>query len=67
VDINAIITDTNEANPAAMCAAMTWAVNPPDTIVSGTDCTRVIRFGTTGSRQVGVGTQDRINVDTVPR
>lgn len=57
--INAVITDRNEANPAAMCTAMTWAVNAPDTIVSGDDCTRVIRFGATGARQVGVGTQDR--------
>lgn len=57
--INAVVTDRNEANPAAMCTAMTWSVNAPDTIVSGNDCTRVIRFGATGQRDVRVATQDR--------
>jgi C1A family cysteine protease len=56
--INAVVTDKNEVNPTAMCRAMTWSVNPPDTIVSGSDCTRVVRFGATGQREVRVGTRD---------
>lgn len=57
--VNAVVTDINETNPAAMCAAMTWAVTAPDAIASGSGCTRVIRFGATGAREVRVATQDR--------
>jgi C1A family cysteine protease len=57
--INAIVTDRNEVNPGAICAAMTWSVNAPDTIVSGTGCDRVIRFGATGGREVRASSQDR--------
>ncbi len=57
--INAIVTDRNEANPAALCNAMTWAVDAPDTLVSGTGCARVVRFGATGAREVRVATQDQ--------
>ncbi len=57
--INAIVADRNEANPVALCAAMTWAVDAPDTLVSGTGCERVVRFGATGAREVRVATQDQ--------
>lgn len=56
--IDAIVTDINEVNPAGICAAMSWTVSAPDTIVSGTGCTRVIRFGATGTRTVRVDTHD---------
>jgi hypothetical protein len=56
--INAIVTDRNEADPAPLCTAMTWAVDAPDTLVSGTGCERVVRFGATGAREVRVATQD---------
>jgi C1A family cysteine protease len=57
--IDAVVTDRNEVNPIAICAAMTWTVTAPDTIVSGSDCTRVIRFGVTGDRQVRVSAHDQ--------
>ena len=56
--VNAVVTDINETNPAAMCAAMTWSVDAPDTIVSGSGCTRVINFGAMGNREVRATTQD---------
>jgi hypothetical protein len=56
--VNALVTDLNEADPTAMCTAMTWQVAAPDTIVSGSGCSRVIRFGAAGIRQVSVGTRD---------
>jgi hypothetical protein len=56
--INASIFDINETGPAAMCAAMTWSVSAPDTIVSGSGCMRVINFGATGVRTVSATTQD---------
>jgi hypothetical protein len=56
--IDAVVTDINEVNPAGICAAMSWTVSAPDTIVSGTGCTRVIRFGATGTRTVRVDTHD---------
>jgi C1A family cysteine protease len=56
--VNAVVTDINEASPAAMCAAMTWSVSAPDTIVSGSGCMRVINFGATGDRTVTATTQD---------
>lgn len=56
--IDAIATDRNESDPAAMCATMSWATDAPDTQVSGSGCSRVIRFGATGSREVRVSTQD---------
>jgi hypothetical protein len=37
---------------------MTWSVDAPDNIVSGTGCTRVIRFGSTGAREVRVASVD---------
>ncbi len=57
--INAVVTDRNEINPAGICAAMTWSVNAPDTIVSGSGCMRVVRFGATGQREVRASSQDR--------
>lgn len=57
--IDAVPTDRNETDPAAMCAAMTWAVTAPDTVVSGSGCNRTVRFGISGSREVRVTTQDR--------
>jgi hypothetical protein len=57
--INAVVTDRNEVNPIAICAAMTWTITAPDVIVSGSDCTRVVRFGATGAREVRVDSQDR--------
>lgn len=57
--VNAVVTDRNEVNPVAICAAMTWTVTAPDTIVSGTGCTRSIRFGVTGAREVRVDSHDR--------
>jgi C1A family cysteine protease len=56
--VNASIFDINEASSAAMCAAMTWSVSAPDTIVSGSGCMRVINFGATGVRTVSASTQD---------
>jgi len=56
--VNVLATDLNEADPATMCAAMTWQVTAPDAIVSGSGCSRVIRFGATGIRPVSVGTRD---------
>ena len=56
--VNAIVTDRNDANPVSICNAMTWSVTAPDTIVSGSGCERVIRFGTTGSREVRAASQD---------
>jgi hypothetical protein len=56
--VNAIVTDINEASAEAMCAAMSWAVSEPDAIVSGSGCTRVVRFGATGVREVRVATRD---------
>lgn len=57
--VNVVATDVNETDPSAMCNAMTWSVSAPDTLVSGSGCTRVIRFGAAGTRQVSVATQDR--------
>ena len=57
--VDAIATDRNEANPAAMCSAMSWTVGAPDAVVSGSGCSRVIRFGASGNREVRVTTQDR--------
>lgn len=57
--IDAIATDRNESDPAALCAAMNWAVTAPDTVVAGSGCSRTIRFGASGSREVRVTTQDR--------
>ncbi len=56
--INAKVTDINETNPAAMCTAMTWSITPPDIIVPGSGCMRVIKFGATGYREVSVTTHD---------
>ncbi|HEX3142010.1 MAG TPA: hypothetical protein VHQ87_18280, partial [Rhizobacter sp.] len=56
--VNAVVTDINEPNPAAICAAMNWAVSAPDAVVSGSGCTRVLRFGATGAREVRVDTRD---------
>ncbi|MEO8153122.1 MAG: C1 family peptidase [Rhizobacter sp.] len=58
VVVNTLVTDFNEADPASICAAMTWQVTAPDVIVSGSGCSRVIRFGATGNRQVSVSTRD---------
>jgi hypothetical protein len=52
------VTDRNEVNPVAICAAMTWTVTAPDTIVSGSGCTRVVRFGVIGTREVRVDSHD---------
>jgi C1A family cysteine protease len=57
--INAVVTDINEVNPAGICNAMTWTVTAPDTIVSGSGCERVVRFGTTGSREVSISSHDQ--------
>ena len=57
--IDAVATDRNEADPSALCAAMSWAVVAPDSVVSGTGCNRSIRFGASGNREVRVTTQDR--------
>ena len=57
--IDAIATDRNEADPSALCTAMTWAVDAPDALVSGEGCNRVVRFGASGNRDVRVTTQDR--------
>ncbi len=57
--IDAIATDRNEADPTALCTAMSWAVDAPDTLVSGAGCSRVVRFGASGNREVRVTTQDR--------
>ncbi len=57
--IDAIATDRNEADPSALCAAMTWTVDAPDVLVSGEGCNRVVRFGASGNRDVRVTTQDR--------
>ena len=56
--VNASVFDINETSSAAMCAAMTWSVSAPDTIVSGSGCMRVINFGATGVRTVTATTQD---------
>jgi hypothetical protein len=56
--VNAVVTDLNEVNVSAICAAMTWSVTAPDVVVSGSGCTRVVRFGVTGEREVRVSTQD---------
>jgi Papain family cysteine protease len=56
--INALVTDRNDVNPIAICNAMIWQVTAPDTVVSGSGCTRVIRFGVTGAREVRVDSQD---------
>jgi len=57
--IDAIASDRNESDPSALCTAMSWAVDAPDTVVSGTGCSRTIRFGASGNRDVRVTTQDR--------
>jgi len=57
--VDAIATDRNESDPSALCTAMSWAVDAPDTVVSGTGCNRTIRFGASGNREVRVTTQDR--------
>ncbi len=56
--VSTVVSDLNEADSASLCAAMTWQVTAPDAIVSGTACSRVIRFGATGIRQVSVATRD---------
>jgi hypothetical protein len=56
--INAVVTDQNEVNPVAICAAMTWTVTAPDVVVSGSGCSRVIRFGVIGAREVRVDSHD---------
>ena len=57
--IDAVPTDRNEADPTALCTAMTWSVTAPDAVVSGTGCNRTVRFGVSGNRDVRVTTQDR--------
>jgi hypothetical protein len=37
---------------------MQWTVTAPDVIVSGSGCTRIVRFGVTGARDVRVDSQD---------
>ena len=57
--INAEVTDINEPNPAGLCDAMQWTLDDGDAIVSGSGCTRVVRFGSTGRHLVRVVTHDR--------
>ena len=57
--IDAVPTDRNEADPSALCNAMSWSVTAPDTLVSGSGCNRTVRFGASGNREVRVTTQDR--------
>lgn len=57
--ITAIVTDKNEPSSEALCEAMTWQVEEPDVIVSGTGCARTVRFGVAGARMVRATTQDR--------
>ena len=57
--VNAVVSDANESDLTGLCNAMTWTVTAPDTIVSGTGCTRTIRFGAQGDREVRASTQDR--------
>jgi hypothetical protein len=57
--VNAVVTDPNESDLTGLCNAMTWTVTAPDTIVSGAGCTRTIRFGAQGEREVRASTQDR--------
>ena len=54
----AVVSDKNESTPFAMCLNMTWSVTPPDTIVSGNGCNRMIQFAATGNRSVTVSTFD---------
>ena len=57
VVISAAIADANEADGARLCASNVWTVDAPDTWTGG-GCRIVVTFGATGSRQVGVRTQD---------
>ncbi len=56
--ITALITDINEATASVLCANTVWSVDAPDVPSSATGCAQTVRFGTTGSREVRVTTQD---------
>ncbi len=56
--VAALITDINEPDPSVLCAKTVWSVDAPDTLSGTTGCTQKVTFGTTGSRQVRVTTQD---------
>ncbi|MGI8748829.1 MAG: C1 family peptidase [Deinococcus sp.] len=56
--ITALIQDINEPDAGKLCANTTWSVDAPDTLSGTSGCTQTIKFGTTGSRQVRVSTQD---------
>ena len=56
--VTALIQDLNEPDARSLCANAVWSVDGPDTLASATGCSQVIRFGTTGSRQVRVSTHD---------
>jgi C1A family cysteine protease len=57
--VRAILSDINEPDPSALCAATQWSVDAPDAIVSGEGCSRTLRFGAAGSRSLTVRTHDR--------
>ena len=56
--LNAIVTDKNDADVAPLCTSMTWTATAPDAIVAGTGCSRTVRFGIAGAREIRVATQD---------
>ncbi|MER3490735.1 MAG: hypothetical protein C4328_12835, partial [Meiothermus sp.] len=56
--ITALITDPNEPDIYKLCNTTRWSVDAPDTLSAGTGCSVSVTFGTTGSRQVRVTTQD---------
>jgi hypothetical protein len=57
--IDAVVTDINEPDPAGICSTMQWTLNPADAIVSGSGCSRVVRFGPAGRHEITVTARDR--------
>jgi hypothetical protein len=53
---NLTITDPNESNPSSLCAGVQWEVQAPDVIEGdpNTGCSKQIRFGINGYRNVFV-------------
>jgi C1A family cysteine protease len=65
VTVQAQVSDRNETDPAGLCARMRWQVDAPDAIVGGDGCTRTVRFGAQGAREVRADTTDREGLGTV--
>lgn len=56
--LTASVSDINDADTAALCAATTWAVSAPDALSAASGCQVSVTFGVEGNRSVNVQTRD---------